>query len=86
MQSGITIKKELEQRAERLADRLQDEDAARSVYRQAGREALSQADSILQGLEYALEQPDGGSLSARNRPTPLPPIAIVRPDTAPNEQ
>lgn len=87
MPTAGTIKKELEQRAKHLAERLDREDMVRAEYRKAGRAALSTADSILQGLEYALSQPDGVSLTARGG-KPLPPITnirIVRPDTAPED-
>ena len=86
MPSGITIKRELEQRAQELAERLQHDDITRAHYREQGRLALSTADSILQGLEHSLSQPEGASLTARaGRPEPLPAISIVRPITAPDD-
>ena len=80
MNSSTTIQRELEERAARLAERLEHEEAVRAEYRAAGRKALAEADRLLQSVEISVAQPHGGALSARGSgKNPLPPIQSQRP-------
>ena len=78
-----SVKKELEERAAALRLRLEEEEVTRNHYRQLGRKALDEADSVLQSVELSLATPEGAALSARaGRSAPLPPIAPPRPESA----
>jgi hypothetical protein len=70
------IKQDLEKRASALEERLRAEEQQKAYFRQAGRAALDQADTLLQSVEMSLASPDGVALTARaGRPAPLPPIS-----------
>lgn len=78
----VSLKRDLEARAQTLRNRLEEEETQKTQLRTSGRHAIELADSILQSVEQSLEH--DGSLTARQpqqrSANMLPPL--LRPDTA----
>ena len=82
---GPMLRRDLEAKAEDLRSRLIQEEEQRQQMRHSGRQLLQMADTILQGVEQSLQADGAGGVTARaglagNRP--LPPIVVMRPETA----
>lgn len=79
----VSLKRDLQQRADVLRTRLEEEEQQKHTLRESGRHALELADSILQSVEHSIDSGDA-PLSARQPRAaafnPLPPVS--RPDTS----
>lgn len=80
----VSLRRDLEKRAGDLRTRLELEEQEKESMRDRGRNALSRADAILQGVEQSLSNDglNGGALSARQPRKFQPPPPVLRPDTA----
>ena len=81
------LKHELEERAEAVRRKLAGDEAERAELRGRGRAALDSASQLLAAVENSLREDNSGASTERNghgrRP---PPLAPIRPDSAPGPE